>query len=54
MATVLTNENYGTYETAAIAMAQAIADASQTIDASVQCDVVKVGSGNWAYWVVYS
>ena len=54
MATVLSVEGHTTMSAAAVAMAQAIADASQTIDATVQCDVVKVGSGNWAYWVVYS
>ena len=54
MATVLTAEGHSTSSIAAVAMAQAIADASQTIDATTQCDVVKVGSGNYAYWVVYS
>ena len=54
MATVLTAEGHANMTVAAVAMAQAIADASQVIDATTQCDVVKVGSGNWAYWVVYS
>ena len=54
MATVLTEEGLKSMTAATIAMAVAIAAASQTIDASVICNVVKVGSGNWAYWVVYS
>jgi hypothetical protein len=54
MATVLTAEGHKDMTAAAIAMATAIAGASQTIDATTICNVVKVGSGNWAYWVVYS
>ena len=54
MATVLTAEGHTAMSAATIAMATAIAGASQTIDATVICNVVKVGSGNWAYWVVYS
>ena len=54
MATILTAEAHATMTEAAVAMGVAIGDASQTIDASVQCSIVRIGSGNWAYWVVYS
>ena len=54
MATVLTAEGHANMTLATIAMNAAIAGASQTIDATVICNIVKVGSGNWAYWVVYS
>ena len=54
MATVLTAEGYASMTAATIAMKAALGAASQTIDATVICNVVKVGSGDWAYWVVYS
>ena len=54
MATILTAEGHESMTAAAVAMGLRIAAASQTIDATTQCDVVKIGSGNWAYWVVYS
>jgi len=54
MATILTAEGHASMTAAAVAMGTAITAASQTIDGTVICDVVKVGSGNWAYWVVYS
>jgi hypothetical protein len=34
-------------------MDAAIDAASQAIDAALQSGVVKIGSGNWGYWVLY-
>ena len=53
-ATSLQGENYTTMTLAVEAMEAAIDGASESIDAALQCNVVKVGSGNWGYWVLYT
>ena len=52
MATTLTAEGYASVSSALAAMNTALA--SEPIDATTQCDIVKVGSGNWAYWIIHS
>ena len=53
-ATSLQAEGYATLDAAVEAMEAAIDGASESIDAALQCNVVKVGSGNWGYWVLYT
>ena len=53
-ATSLQAEGYATMSAAVEAMEAAIDGASEAIDAALQCDVVKIGSGNWAYWIIYT
>ena len=52
MATTLTADGHASVSAALTAMNTALA--SEPIDATTQCDIVKVGSGNWAYWIIYS
>ena len=52
MATIKTAEGHASVSAALTAMNTALA--SEPIDATTQCDIVKVGSGNWAYWIIYS
>ena len=55
-ATSLQGENYDTMTLAVEAMEAAIDGVSPAISiaATTVCDVVKIGSGNWGYWVLYS
>ena len=53
-ATSLQAENYATMTLAVEAMEAAIDGATEAIDATTVCNVVKIGSGNWGYWVLYS
>ena len=53
-ATSLQAEGYATMTLAVEAMEAAIDTASEAIDAALQCDIVKIGSGNWGYWVLYT
>ena len=53
-ATSLKAENFDTMTLAVAAMEAAIDAASEAIDATTVCNVVKIGSGNWGYWVLYS
>ena len=53
-ATSLQAENYDTMTLAVEAMEAAIDGATEAIDATTVCDIVKIGSGNWGYWVLYS
>jgi len=53
-ATSLQAEGYATMTAAVEAMEAAIDGASEAIDAALQCNVVKIGGGNWGYWVLYS
>jgi hypothetical protein len=39
---------------AVVAMKAAIDAATEAIDAALQCDVIKIGSGNWGFWVAYT
>ena len=52
MATTLTAEGYASPSAALTAMNTALS--AEDIDATTQCNIVKVGSGNWAYWIIYS
>jgi len=52
MATVKTAEGHANVSEALTAMNTALG--GEAIDATTQCDIVKVGSGNWAYWIIYS
>ena len=47
-------ENYATMTLAVEAMEAAIDGADEAIDAALQCEVVKIGSSNWGYWVLYT
>ena len=47
-------ENHASMTLAVEAMEAAIDGATEAIDATTVCNVVKVGSGNWGYWVLYS
>ena len=53
-ATSLQAEGYASMTLAVEAMEAAIDGASQAIAATTVCNVVKIGSGNWGYWVLYS
>ena len=53
-ATSLQAEGYATMSAAVEAMEAAIDGASEAIDAALQCDVVKISSANWGYWVLYT
>ena len=53
-ATSLQAEGYASMTLAVEAMEAAIDDEGQAIDAALQCDIVKIGSGNWGYWVLYT
>ena len=46
-ATSLQAEGYATMTLAVEGMESAIDDASEAIDATTVCNVVKIGSGNW-------
>ena len=52
MATTLTAEGYASVSAALTAMNTALA--SVNIAVTTQCDIVKVGGGNWAYWIIHS
>ena len=52
MPNILTADGHTSLSEALTAMNTALA--SEPIDATTQCDIVKVGSGNWAYWIIYS
>ena len=52
MANILTADGYANVSAALTAMNTALD--LEPIDATTQCDIVKVGSGNWAYWIIYS
>ena len=47
-------EGYESMTLAVEAMEAAIDTAGEAIDAALQCDVVKIGSGNWGYWIMYT
>ena len=47
-------EGYASMTLAVEAMEAAIDDATEAIAATTVCNVVKIGSGNWGYWVLYS
>ena len=53
-ATSLQAEGYASMTAAVEAMEAAIDGATEAIDATTVCDIVKIGSGNWGYWVLYS
>ena len=52
--TSLQAEGYASMTLAVEAMEAAIDNANEAIDAALQCDVVKIGSGNWGYWIMYT
>ena len=52
MATILTAEGHASVSAALTAMNTALA--SVAVTAAVECDIVKVGSGNWAYWIIHT
>ena len=54
MATVLTAEGHANMTAAVAAMKVAIDGETEAMDAALQCDVIKIGSGNYGYWVVYT
>ena len=49
----LKGEGHASMTAAVTAMDAAIDGVSQAIDAALQSGVVKIGSGNWGYWVLY-
>ena len=55
-ATSLQAEGFATMTLAVEAMEAAIDGVSPGIGIAVTtvCDVVKIGSGNWGYWVLYT
>ena len=46
-------EGHASMTAAVTAMDAAIDGASQAIDAALQSGIVKIGSGNYGYWVLY-
>ena len=53
-ATTLSGSGYINMEAAVAGMDSAIDDATQDIDVALQCDIIKIGSGNWGFWVAYT
>jgi hypothetical protein len=52
--TSLQGEGYATMTAAVEAMEAAIDTATEAIDAALQCNVVKISSASWDYWVLYT
>ena len=53
-ANILHTENYANMTLAVAGMRAAIDAAGLSITATTQCGVMKIGSGNYGFWVIYT